>query len=85
MRISSPPFRHTCHYGTDIDSEENLIANKMSMDEICGKIRADSIGYISIDGLKKACDKCRLSFCTACFTGHRYAQTCKKQDLQEDI
>ena len=83
MRISSPPFRHTCHYGTDIDSEENLIANKMSMDEICGKIKADSIGYISIDSLKKACDKCELSFCTACFTGHRYAQTCKKQDLQE--
>jgi len=85
MRISSPPFRHTCHYGTDIDSEENLIANKMSIDEICGKIGADSIGYISIDSLKKACGKCQLSFCTACFTGHRYAHTCKKQDLQEDI
>jgi amidophosphoribosyltransferase len=69
MRISSPPFRHTCHYGTDIDSEENLIANKMSIDEICRKIGADSLGYISIDGLKKACNKCALPFCTACFSG----------------
>jgi len=70
MRISSPPFRHTCHYGTDIDSEENLIANNMSLEEICGKIGADSLGYISIDSLKNACKQCALPFCTACFTGH---------------
>lgn len=83
MRISSPPFRHTCHYGTDIDSPENLIANKMSLDEICRQLGADSLGYISIDGLKRACSSCKLSFCTACFTGHKYAQTGKKQDLEE--
>lgn len=68
MRISSPPFRHTCHYGTDIGSVENLIANKMSLDEMCKEIGADTLGFISIDGLKKACEKCVLSFCTACFT-----------------
>ena len=70
MRISSPPFTHTCHYGTDIDNEEKLIANKMTLDEICRKIGADSLGYISITGLKKACEKCALPFCTACFTGN---------------
>jgi len=74
MRISSPPFRHTCHYGTDIDSEENLIANNMSLDEIRCKIGADSLGYISIDSLKNACRKCALSFCTSCFTGNK--ETC---------
>jgi len=68
VRVSSPPFRHTCHYGTDIDSEENLIANKMSIDEICKKIGADSLAYISIEGLKKACSKCKIPFCTECFT-----------------
>jgi amidophosphoribosyltransferase len=73
MRISSPPFRHTCHYGTDIDSEENLIANNMSLDEICHKIGADSLGYISIDGLKNACAQCARSFCTACFSGNSAA------------
>jgi len=83
MRISSPPFRYTCHYGTDIDSPDNLIANKMSIDEICKQIGADSLGYISIEGLKEACKKCRLSFCTGCFTGHKCKVSVTKQDLEE--
>ena len=82
MRISSPPFRYTCHYGTDIDSEENLIANRMSHDEICHKIGADSLGYISIDGLKKACGKCVLPFCTACFCGTKNTPCVKKDALE---
>jgi amidophosphoribosyltransferase len=69
VRISSPPFRHVCHYGTDIDSAENLIANKMSVEEIRRKIGADSLGYISAEGLKRACGKCSLPFCNVCFTG----------------
>ena len=78
VRVSSPPFRYTCHYGTDIDSEENLIANKMEIDEIRQKIGADSLGYISIDGLKKACEKCQVSFCTDCFTRGSAATHAKK-------
>jgi len=78
MRVSSPPFRHTCHYGTDIDSEKNLIANNMSLDQIRVKIGADSLGYISIEGLKEACKKCALSFCTSCFTGSKNARSEKK-------
>jgi len=78
MRISSPPFRYSCHYGTDIDSEENLIANKMSLEEICQKIGADSLGYINIDGLKKACEGCALGFCTACFTGNGQEKRTRK-------
>jgi amidophosphoribosyltransferase len=78
VRVSSPPFRYTCHYGTDIDSEENLIANKMEIDEIRQKIGADSLGYISIDGLKKACEKCQISFCTDCFTRGSAATHAKK-------
>lgn len=77
LRIASPPFRYTCHYGTDIDSEDNLIANKMSIDEIRQKVGVDSLGYLSIDGLKAACGKCRLSFCTACFTGNASTRTKK--------
>ncbi|MDR1158215.1 MAG: amidophosphoribosyltransferase [Oscillospiraceae bacterium] len=70
MRISSPPFRYACYFGTDIDTEENLIANKMDLDAIRDKIGADSLGYISIEGLKTACEKAVLPFCTKCFTGH---------------
>lgn len=83
MRISSPPFCHTCHYGTDIDSEEKLIANRMDLDGICQKIGADSLGYISVEGLKRACSKCRLSFCTACFTGNTMSSHAKKDIFEE--
>ena len=69
MRISSPPFKHTCHFGTDIDKEDNLIANRMSIEEIREQIGADTLGFISIDGLKEACKKCDMQFCTGCFTG----------------
>ncbi len=69
MRISSPPFLHTCHFGTDIDKEENLIANQMSIEEIRQQIGADTLEFISIDGLKEACKKSDMPFCTGCFTG----------------
>ena len=82
LRISSPPFLFACRYGTDIDSKENLIANQMSLDEICRKIGADSLGYISIDGLKTACNKCSLSFCTACFTGEGDCEDVRKNALE---
>ena len=78
MRVSSPPFVHACHYGTDVDSEENLIANQMSMEEVCREIRADSLGYIGIKGLKKACAKSKRIFCTACFTGEDSFSQAKK-------
>ncbi len=70
VRISSPPFINPCYYGTDIDSKDKLIACKMTIDEIRQKIGADSLGYLSLDGVKKiaqcttGCD-----FCTACFDG----------------
>ncbi|MCL2109641.1 MAG: amidophosphoribosyltransferase, partial [Oscillospiraceae bacterium] len=67
MRVSAPPFRHVCNYGTDIDNENDLIANKLSLDEICRQIGADSLGYISLEGMKRACGQCLLPFCTACF------------------
>ncbi len=83
MRISSPPFRYTCHYGTDIDDADKLIANRMDIKAICEKIGADSLGYISISGLKKACSKCSVSFCTHCFTGCPAA--CTRKNILEEL
>ncbi|MCL2556281.1 MAG: amidophosphoribosyltransferase [Firmicutes bacterium] len=80
IRVSSPPFKYSCQYGTDIDSEENLIANRMTHDEICQKIGADSLGFISMEGLIEACKKCETEFCTACFTGNELKN--KKNDLE---
>lgn len=70
LRISSPPFRHSCHFGTDIDNEDKLIANQLSIDELCRKIGADSLRFIRVESLQKACGNCRLPFCTGCFTGN---------------
>ncbi len=70
MRVSAPPFLHTCYFGTDIGDEHTLLANRIALDAICRKIGADTLGYISVEGLLGACKGCRLDFCTGCFTGH---------------
>ena len=70
MRISSPPFVSECYFGTDIDSKENLIACKMSVEEIARHIGADSLGYLSIEGVNRIADTARCGFCNGCFTGN---------------
>lgn len=69
MRISSPPFTNPCYFGIDIDSKENLIACQMSIEEIAKEIGADSLGYLSIEGVKKIAGNAKCNFCTGCFTG----------------
>ena len=69
MRISSPPFTHPCYYGTDVDSQENLIACKYSIPEICEKIGADSLGYLSIENAMKLPGRNPETCCAACFNG----------------
>ena len=70
MRISAPPFTNPCYYGTDIDSKENLIACKLSVEEIAKHIGADSLGYLSVDSVKKiAKGEHGDGYCTACFDG----------------
>ncbi len=68
LRISAPPFIHICNFGTDIGSEDALIANHMTVDEIRAKLGVDSLGYISVDGLVGACGKPWNYFCKQCFT-----------------
>lgn len=69
MRISSPPFTNPCYFGVDIDSKENLIACNMTIDEIAEHIGADSLGYISVEGVKSIAPESSCGFCTACFDG----------------
>lgn len=66
IRISSPPFLHPCYYGTDIDSEEHLIACHHTVEEIAGLIGADSLGYLPVAALAdlaRSPDICRACFC----------------------
>lgn len=67
MRVSSPPFRNPCYYGTDIDSREKLIACQYSVEEIASFIGADSLGYLAVEDLKEMIGSSQ--FCHACFSG----------------
>ena len=69
LRIASPPVKYACHYGVDTKSEEDLMASRMSSEEMCKRIGADSLTYISIHGLKEACENCSLPLCVNCFEG----------------
>ena len=67
MRVSSPPFLHPCYYGTDIDSEEHLIACKYTVADIADRIGVDSLGYLPVEKLSMLTGNC--NYCNACFSG----------------
>jgi amidophosphoribosyltransferase len=68
MRIASPPVIGPCYYGIDTPTKEELIATKFSVQEIAKFIGADSLKYLSLEGLK-SCVEDPEDFCTACFSG----------------
>lgn len=74
MRISSPPTIKSCFYGIDTPRSEELLAGRKSVEEICKYIKADSLAYISLDGLYRAVGETKRNakvpqYCDACFTG----------------
>lgn len=69
MRSSAPPFLNPCFYGTDIDSRENLIANRHTVDEIAEIIGVDSLGYLNTAYLDKLPAGGKCGYCKACFDG----------------
>jgi len=68
MRISSPPTTHPCYYGIDTPTRQELIASSHSIEEIRKYITADSLGYITLDGIRKVVDR-PMNYCAACFCG----------------
>jgi len=71
LRISCPPTISPCFYGVDTPSKRDLIAANKSIEEIRQFIEADSLAYLSLDGLLKACEtKEKSGYCTACYTGN---------------
>jgi amidophosphoribosyltransferase len=73
LRISCPPTISPCFYGVDTPSKKDLIAANNSVEEICKYIEADSLAYLSLDGLLHCCtegDEQPNSYCTACYTGN---------------
>ncbi|GAB3702265.1 amidophosphoribosyltransferase [Amycolatopsis oliviviridis] len=69
VRIASPPVRWPCFYGIDFASRAELVANGVDLDGIRRSIGADTLGYISLDGLVAASEQPKSRLCTACFSG----------------
>ena len=69
IRVSCPPHRFSCHYGIDFPDPKDLLANRMTKQEITKYLGADSLGYLDVDGMVKACKLPASKFCLACFTG----------------
>ena len=69
VRISSPPVQWPCYYGIDFASRAELIAPGLSVDEIRTSINADSLAYVSLDGLTQATQVAAGKLCRACFDG----------------
>ncbi len=69
LRISSPPIRHPCHYGIDMSTREEMIAHDREVAEIAAELGADSLAYLSIEGVYEAIGVPPERHCDACFTG----------------
>jgi amidophosphoribosyltransferase len=87
MRIASPPTRHSCFYGVDTPERAKLLAAQMSVPEMNDYIKADSLAFVSIDGLYRAVDEqdrddAQPQYCDACFTGAYPTRLTDQEELE---
>lgn len=87
MRIASPPTRHSCFYGVDTPERAKLLAAQMNVAEMNDYIKADSLAFVSIDGLYRALgeqdrDEVQPQYCDACFTGAYPTRLTDQEDLE---
>lgn len=80
VRISSPPFLYPCYFGTDVPSDDQLIAHNNTVEQIREVIGADSLGYLSVDRLSELING-DTGYCDACFTGN-YPVEPPKEDIR---
>jgi amidophosphoribosyltransferase len=69
LRISAPPIRHPCHYGIDMSTRQEMIAHDRTVEDVARELGADSLAYLSLEGLYEAIGSTRETHCDACFTG----------------
>jgi amidophosphoribosyltransferase len=87
MRIASPPTRHSCFYGVDTPERAKLLAAQMNVSQMNDYIKADSLAFVSIDGLYRALgedqrDEVQPQYCDACFTGAYPTRLTDQEDLE---
>jgi amidophosphoribosyltransferase len=88
MRISSPPTMHSCFYGVDTPQKDKLLAHRLSVEEMARFIGADTLAFVSMDGLYKALGEPgrspeRPQYCDACFTGEYPIPLVDRDSLQD--
>jgi amidophosphoribosyltransferase len=81
MRISSPPIKWPCFYGIDMPDQDDLIGAQLSVEEIRSHIGADSLAYLSLEGMVAATEIPADNFCTACFSS-RYPVPVPAEELR---
>ncbi len=69
IRVTCPPVEWPCFYGIDMSTRQELIAADLLVEQICDYVGADSLGYLSLDGMVEAAGGESNSFCRACFDG----------------
>jgi amidophosphoribosyltransferase len=69
LRISAPPIKHPCHYGIDMSTREEMIAHGRTVEEVAAELGADSLHYLSLEGVYEAIGGSRGEHCDACFSG----------------
>lgn len=87
MRIASPPTRHSCYYGVDTPERSKLLAAQMNVERMCDYIKADSLAFLSTDGLYRALGEPERhaqapQFCDACFTGDYPTRLTDQEDIE---
>jgi amidophosphoribosyltransferase len=69
LRISAPPIKHPCHYGIDMSTREEMIAHGRTVEEVAAELGADSLHYLSLEGVYEAVSGSSTQHCDACFSG----------------
>lgn len=85
VRISCPPTRWPCHYGIDMPTREELIASDHAVAEIRDLINADSLEYLSVEGMLDCLSGARDSYCTACWTGEYRVEVSARDRRQQQL
>jgi len=85
LRVSSPPYVSPCYYGIDTPHREDLVAANHSVEEICAQIGADSLAYLSHEGLKRSLPDGDTTYCGACFTAEYPTELGSDQMAQMEL
>ncbi|MDO5601746.1 MAG: amidophosphoribosyltransferase [Oscillospiraceae bacterium] len=83
FRASSPAFLYPCYFGTDVPRREDLIAVNNTVEEIAREIGVDSLGFLSVESVKKIAGGCTCGLCTGCFTGEYPVPAPKQEDVNQ--